>query len=147
MKTAKKILPKWIIKSIKPGEEDQNVSSAVVAALAMYVVGVVFIFYWEPFGDGNRWKETCLAICILAIMIALGFLFVTHVDLLEKTRIKVINDYKKAEAQIETAQNREEKIKAEERKAILGKKLEEVLNVPLKDIDKLYLSLDNTDKE
>ena len=74
MKTREKILPNWIVKRINPGDEDKEVSSAIVAALAMYIVGVVFIYYWGPFGDGNRWKETCLVICILAILIALGYM-------------------------------------------------------------------------
>ena len=130
MKTREKILPNCIVKRINPGDEDKDVSSAVVAALAMYIIGVVFIYYWEPFGDGNRWRETCLAICILAILIALGYMFVARVSLLERKRKRAIKAYAKAKKNEKEAKTEEARIKAKEWKASLEEELEE-LHVPL----------------
>ena len=130
MKTRKKILPKWIVKSIKPGEEDESVSSAVAAALAMYLIGIVWIYYIEPFGEGNRLNEVCLDICILTILVVIGFFFITNVALLQKTRIKISNDYKKIKLQVATFQSNEEKILAGEKIIMLEERLEE-LCVPL----------------
>jgi len=130
MKTREKILPKCIVKRIKPGDEDKEVSFSVVAATAMYVVFVVWLFFMKPFGEENLWIETCLAICVLAILIALGYIFVARASLLERKRLRAIKAYAKAKRNEKEAKTEEARIKVQEWIASLENELKE-LHVPL----------------
>lgn len=103
MKTRKKSLPDWIVKRIEFEQENECVNSAIVGVTALYIVGVVGLFVFKPFGGENLWMESCLAICLLALIIASGFIFVARVALLERQRIKAYKFYEKAKSDIEQA--------------------------------------------
>nr|MBR6100347.1 hypothetical protein [bacterium] len=117
MKTRKKIFPNWITKNIQYGRENENVSSIVVGAVALYIVGVIGLFVSKPFGGENLWMESCVAICVLALIIAIGFIFIARVALLEKERIKAVKAYKKAGKKEQEAKSSEERTKAMEDKS------------------------------
>ena len=103
MKTSKKCLPDWIVKRIEFEQENECVNSAIVGVTALYIVGVVGLFVFKPFGGENLWMESCLAICLLALIIASGFFFVARVTLLQRKRIKASKFYEKAKSEIEQA--------------------------------------------
>ena len=103
MKTRKKSLPDWIARKIQYGCEDENATSAVVGVVALYIVGVIGLFVSKPFGDKDLWIETCFSICILALIIGIGYIFVARVTHLRTKREKVFKSYEKAKSDIEQA--------------------------------------------
>lgn len=145
MKTREKVLPNWIVKNIKFGQENENVSSIVVGVLALYIVGVIGLFVSKPFGGEDLWAEVGIAICVLAVIVALGFILVARVALLEKKRVNAVKAYKKAKSEVEKAMRdkekavtEKEKSEAEERKA----KAERRKAIWQVQLDTLYVKLE-----
>lgn len=116
MKTRKKILPNWIVKKIEFEHENECVNSAIVGITALYIVGVVGLLVFKPFGGENLWMEIGVAICALAIIVAAIMIFIAQVALLERTRIKAMEAYKRALAKEEEAKAEEKKAKTREQK-------------------------------
>jgi len=133
MKTRKKSLPDWIARNIQYGRENENVSTVVVGVVALYIVGVIGLFVSKPFGGEDLWMEACVAICVLALIIGIGFLFVARVALLERDRVKAVKAYKKAKKREGEAKSTEERTKAVEEKACWEKRLN-ALFVHLEDV-------------
>ena len=117
MKTRKKILPNWIVKKIEFEHENECVNSAIVGITALYIVGVVGLLVFKPFGGKDLWMEIGVAICVLAIIVATIMIFIAQVALLERTRIKAMEAYKRALAKEEKAKEEEKKAKTKEEKA------------------------------
>ncbi|MBR6907469.1 hypothetical protein IKN40_03035 [bacterium] len=117
MKTRKRILPDWIVKKIEFEHENESVNSAVVGITALYIVGVIGLLFSKPFGGENLWMEIGIAICVLAVIVAAIMIFIAQVALLERTRIKAMEAYKRALAKEEKAKQEEKKAKTEEEKA------------------------------
>ena len=145
MKTRKRILPDWIVKKIEFGQENESVNSAVVGITALYIVGVIGLLLTKPFGGKDLWMEIGVAICVLAIIVAAIMIFIAQVALLERTRIKAVEAYKralvkeeKAKAEEKKAKTEKDRVKAVEKKAEAQKELSiwsetlETLHVKLK---------------
>ena len=117
MKTRKRILPDWIVKKIEFEHENESVNSAVVGITFLYIVGVIGLLFSKPFGGENLWMEIGIAICVLAVIVAAIMIFIAQVALLERTRIKAMEAYKRALAKEEEAKVEEKKAKTKEEKA------------------------------
>jgi len=117
MKTRKKILPDWIVKRIEFKQENEWISSRVVGIVALYLVGVMALFVFRPFGGENLWMEIIFTICSFVTIAAASMVFVAQVALLERTRIKAMEAYKRALAKEKKAKAEEKKAKTEEEKA------------------------------
>ena len=62
-------LPRWIIKSTKPGEEDADFSSFVVGFLALYTVGTIAYFAVAPIGREHIVLDVIIALAILVVIV------------------------------------------------------------------------------
>ena len=63
-------LPRWIIKSTKPGEEDADFSSFVVGFLALYTVGTIAYFaVVAPLGREHIVLDVIIALAILVVIV------------------------------------------------------------------------------
>ena len=62
-------LPRWIIKSTKPGEEDADFSSFVVGFLALYTVGTIAYFAVAPLEREHIVLDVIIALAILVVIV------------------------------------------------------------------------------
>jgi hypothetical protein len=79
-------LPRWIIKKIKHGKEDEDFSAMAVGTIFIYAVSAIAYFAYAPFGREYLNLEVIVAITILALMGIFGFWFVAQVSYLDSLR-------------------------------------------------------------
>lgn len=79
-------LPRWIIKNLQHGKENEDLSSIVVGALALYSVCAIAYFAYAPFGRGHLALEVVAALGILAFILLFGFWLIAQVALLDSLR-------------------------------------------------------------
>lgn len=98
-------LPRWIIKSIQPGKENEDLSSLVVGIIALYAVCAIAYFAYAPFGRERLFLEVIVAIAILAMIVMIGFWLIAQVAHLDSLR-------KEALVSLENSKTEEEKKEA-----------------------------------
>ncbi len=89
-------LPNWIIKNIKYGKEDEELSSIVVNTVIFYLLGIVCFFVVSPFGKNYRSIEIICAIGIGILLAMLCFWIISQVALLDSLRKEAIISYRNA---------------------------------------------------
>ena len=62
-------LPRWIIKSIQPGKENEDLTSLLVGIIALYAVVAIVYFAYAPFGREHLFLEVIVAIAILTLIV------------------------------------------------------------------------------
>ena len=104
-------LPRWIIKKIKHGKEDEDFSAVVVGIISIYAVSAVAYFVYAPFGREYLVLELLIAITILAFIGISGVWLVSQVAYLDSLRkealisfehSKTIEEKKEAILRLET---------------------------------------------
>ena len=105
-------LPRWIIKSLQHGKENEDLSSIVVGALALYSVCAIAYFACAPFGRGHLALEVVAALGILAFILLLGFWLIAQVALLDSLRKEALLGFKnsKTEKEVSDAKKRLQKL-------------------------------------
>ena len=79
-------LPRWIIKKIKHGEEDEDFSAMAVGTIFIYLVSAIAYFVYAPFGREYLALEISIAIAVLAFIAISGVWFVDQVTYLDSLR-------------------------------------------------------------
>ena len=79
-------LPRWIIKKIKHGKEDEDFSALVVGLIFIYVVSTIAYFVYAPFGREHLNLEVVVAIAVFAFIVISGVWFVDQVTYLDSLR-------------------------------------------------------------
>jgi len=79
-------LPRWIIKKIKHGKEDEDFSAVVVGIIFIYAVSAIAYFVYAPFGREYLVLELIIAITILASIGISGVWLVSQVAYLDSLR-------------------------------------------------------------
>ena len=79
-------LPHWIIKSVKPGNEDEDFTSVIVGVLAFYAVGAIVYFAAAPFGREHIILDVIVALAILAIIVLCCWWLIAQAALLRDLR-------------------------------------------------------------
>ena len=79
-------LPHWIIKSVKPGNEDEDFTSVIVGVLAFYAVGAIVYFAAAPFGREHIILDVIVALAILAVIIMIDYWLIGQAAKLQKNR-------------------------------------------------------------
>ena len=105
-------LPRWIIKSIQPGKENEDLTSLVVGIIALYAVVAIVYFAYAPFGREHLFLEVIAAIAILALIVHCVIFWlihqVAHLDSLRKEALvsfqnsKTEEEKKEATTRLET---------------------------------------------
>lgn len=107
-KIAKLKLPRWIIRDIKYGKEDEDFSAVVVGIISIYVVSAIAYFVYAPFGREYLVLELIIAITILAFIGISGVWLVSQVAYLVSLRKEALIrfEYSKTEKEREDATSR-----------------------------------------
>jgi len=79
-------LPRWIIKKIKHGKEDEDFSAMAVGTIFIYAVSAIAYFVYAPFGREYLVLELIIAITILASIGISGVWLVSQVAYLDSLR-------------------------------------------------------------
>lgn len=101
-------LPRWIIKKIKHGEEDEDFSAMAVGTIFIYAVSAIAYFVYAPFGREYLNIEVIVAVAVLAIMGIFGLWFVAQVTYLDSLRREALIsfEYSKTEEEKDEATSR-----------------------------------------
>lgn len=83
-------LPRWIIKKIKHGEEDEDFSAIAVGTIFIYLVSAIAYFVYAPFGREYLALEISVAIAVLAFIAIFGVWLVGQVAYLDSLRKKAL---------------------------------------------------------
>ena len=79
-------LPRWIIKKIKHGEEDEDFSAMAVGTIFIYAVSAIAYFVYAPFGREYLNIEVIVAVAVLASIGISGVWLVSQVAYLDSLR-------------------------------------------------------------
>ncbi len=101
-------LPRWIIKKIKHGKEDEDFSALVVGLIFIYAVSAIAYFVYAPFGREYLNLEVIVAIAVLAFIAISGVWFVAQVTYLDSLRKEALISFEhsKTEKEKEEATSR-----------------------------------------
>ncbi len=101
-------LPRWIIKSLQHGKENEDLSSIVVGALALYSVCAIAYFACAPFGRGHLALEVVAALGILAFILLFGFWLIAQVALLDSLRKEALISFENLKKEKEISKKEKE---------------------------------------
>jgi hypothetical protein len=102
MKNLKSLrLPRWIIKRIQPGKENEDLTSLVVGIIALYAVGAIAYFAYAPFGREHLYLEVIAAIAILVLIVRIGLWLIAQVAHLDSLRREAVIIYKNSKTEKE----------------------------------------------
>ena len=101
-------LPRWIIKHIQHGKENEDLGSILVNLGVFYLMGLVAFFVYNPFGSEYLTTEILCAIAILMLLARLGYWLTEQVALLDSMRKEAIicRRNSKTEKEIEESDER-----------------------------------------
>jgi len=102
MKNLKSLrLPRWIIKRIQPGKENEDLTSLVVGIIALYAVGAIAYFAYVPFGREHLYLEVIAAIAILVLIVRIGLWLIAQVAHLDSLRKEALVSFQNSKTEKE----------------------------------------------
>jgi len=97
-------LPNWLIKSIQHGKEDDDLGSILVNIGVFYLLGVVALCVYSPFGSEYLAIEIICAVGILLLLIMFGYWLTGQVTLLDSLRKEALVLYSNSKTEEEVTQ-------------------------------------------
>jgi len=94
-------LPRWIIKSIQPGKENEDLTSLVVGIMALYTICAIAYFAYAPFGREHLFLEIIAAIAILVLIVMIGFWMIVQVACLDSLRKEALISFENSKTEKE----------------------------------------------
>ena len=87
-------LPRWIIKKIKHGKEDEDFSAIMVGLIFIYVAVTIAYFVCAPFGREHLKLEVIVAIAVLAFIVISEIWLVSQIAYLDSLRKESLVSFK-----------------------------------------------------
>jgi len=94
-------LPRWIIKNIQSGKENEDLTSLVVGIIALYAVVAIVYFAYAPFGREHLFLEVIAAIAILALIVLVIFWLIPQVAHLDSLRKEALVSFQNSKTEEE----------------------------------------------
>ena len=92
-------LPKWLIKTFENGKEREDLCFMLIYCVAFYLLGILFLFVYNPLGDGYFTLKIIISAIALILLIVFGYWLNKKVTLLEQLRKKTLDLYKKSKTE------------------------------------------------
>ena len=92
-------LPKWLIKTFENGKEREDLCFMLIYCVAFYLLGILFLFVYNPLGDGHFTLKIIISAIAFILLIVFGYWLNKKVTLLEQLRKKTLDLYKKSKTE------------------------------------------------
>lgn len=97
-------LPNWIIKYIQHDEENEELNSLLLDIGVFYLLGIVVLCVYNPFGSEYLAIEIICAVGILLLLIMFGYWLTGQVTLLDSLRKEALVLYNNSKTEDDVAQ-------------------------------------------